>query len=57
MKDINTTAAVLLAGGWTTEDKDELIREYQLTGDEAEEIIEEMKWLENGGKEKTHDRD
>ena len=57
MKDTNTTAAVLLAGGWTAEDKEELIREYQLTGDEAEEIIEEMKWLENGGKEKTHDRD
>ena len=47
MKDTNATAAVLLAGGWTAEDKEELIREYQLTGDEAEEIIEEMRRLEN----------
>lgn len=47
MKDTNTTAAVLLAGGWTAEDKEELIREYRLTGDEAEEIIEEMRRLEN----------
>lgn len=43
MKDVNTIAANLLDGGWTPEDKADMMAEYELTEEEADEIIEEMK--------------
>lgn len=40
--DVNSSAAALLDGGWTPEDKDELIQEYELTQDEADDLCSEM---------------
>lgn len=40
--DLNSSAAALLDGGWTPEDKDELIQEYELTQDEADDLCSEM---------------
>ncbi len=40
------SAAALYDGGWRAEDKADLISEYQLTAEEAEEICEELAELE-----------
>lgn len=42
MKDINTTAASLIAGGWLPEDAELLQAEYGLDDDELAEVITEM---------------
>jgi len=47
MKDISSSAAALYDGGWRASDKDQLIKEYQLTEDEAEKVCEELKKYEN----------
>lgn len=47
MFDINSIACNLLSGGWTSEDKEELIVQYGLSDEEAEIIISEMKRIEN----------
>lgn len=39
------SAAALLDGGWKPEDKDELMKEYDLSEDEAQELVEEMEEL------------
>lgn len=38
MKDAWGAAASLFDGGWRAEDREELIREYELTEEEANEI-------------------
>lgn len=40
MKDYGSMAAALYDGGWRAEDTDQLISEYNLTEDEAEQIID-----------------
>ena len=40
--DINEAAHSLLAGGWTPEDREELMEEYSLTEEEADDIVKEM---------------
>ena len=37
----------LYDGGWRSEDYDELIKEYELTAKEAEEICEGLKEMED----------
>lgn len=46
MKDINTTAASLYDGGWRAEDRCQLVNEYNLTTEEADEICEALKEME-----------
>ena len=43
MKDINTAAAALIDGGWTPEDVEQIRGEYDMTEDEAAEIVAEMR--------------
>ena len=38
MRDYTTTAASLYDGGWRAEDREQLVQEYNLTAEEAEEI-------------------
>ena len=40
--DINEAAYCLLAGGWTPEDREELMEEYSLTEEETDDIVKEM---------------
>lgn len=40
MDDYRSSAAALYDGGWRAEDKAELVEEYGLTEDEANEICE-----------------
>lgn len=40
--DINEAAYNLLAGGWSPEDRDELMEEYSLTEEETDDIVKEM---------------
>ena len=40
IKDLGNSAAALYDGGWRSEDKEELIQEYNLTNDEADAICE-----------------
>lgn len=47
MKDYETSAAALYDGGWRAEDKDELMTEYDLTEEEADEICEYLAEYEN----------
>lgn len=42
MTNIGLSAAALLDGGWNLNDREELIHEYGLTGEEADEILTEM---------------
>ena len=48
MKNYNNqySGASLYDGGWRSEDKEELIREYDLTAEEADEIVAELKKIE-----------
>lgn len=38
MTDYSSSAAALYDGGWRADDRDELITEYQLTEEEADEL-------------------
>ena len=40
------SAAALYDGGWRAEDRDQLISEYNLTADEADEICEGLKEID-----------
>lgn len=44
--DINTSAAYLYDGGWRKEDKEQLIKEYELSEDEADAIALELEKIE-----------
>ena len=41
--DIESAAANLYDGGWTAEDRDQLISEYELTEEDADAICEMLK--------------
>ena len=43
IKDISSSAAALIDGGWKPEDKQQLIKEYDLTAEEAEQLADEMR--------------
>lgn len=53
MKDINTTAASLIAGGWLPEDAELLQAEYGLDDDELAEVTAEMARLFESADEAT----
>ena len=44
--DYSTSAAFLYSGGWRAKDKEQLIDEYDLTEEEAEELVRELADLE-----------
>lgn len=46
MKDYESSAAALYDGGWRSEDKEDLIEEYQLTEEEATNICEILAEIE-----------
>lgn len=45
--DVESSAAALYDGGWRSDDREELIAEYQLSSDEADAICEKLKEYEN----------
>lgn len=45
--DIESSAAALYDGGWRSDDREELIAEYQFSKDEADAICEKLKEYEN----------
>lgn len=47
IKDIESSAAALFDGGWRSDDREELIAEYQLSEKEADCICEKLKEYEN----------
>lgn len=47
LKDIESSAAALYDGGWRSEDKEQLISEYDLTEEEAEAICERLATFES----------
>lgn len=47
MNDYESAAAALFDGGWTSEDKEQLIEEYALTKEEAETICKELSRFES----------
>lgn len=47
IKDIESSAAALYDGGWRSNDREELIAEYQLSEDEADAICEKLKEYES----------
>lgn len=46
MKDYESSAAALYDGGWRSEDKEDLIEEYQLTEEEANTICDILAEIE-----------
>ena len=46
MRDYTSMAASLYDGGWRAEDREQLISEYSLTTEEADEICETLKEME-----------
>ena len=46
MKDYAASAAALYDGGWRAEDRDHLIKEYELTEEEADKLCEILEELE-----------
>lgn len=46
MKDYTTIAASLYDGGWRTEDREQLVSEYNLTAEETEEICKALEEME-----------
>lgn len=46
MRDYTTTAASLYDGGWRAEDYEQLISEYNLMAEEAEEICKVLEEME-----------
>ena len=51
IKDYEASAAALYDGGWKTEDREQLIEEYELTDEEADKICEILERYEH---EKNH---
>lgn len=47
LKDVESSAAALYDGGWRSDDREDLISEYELTEDEADALCEELKRLED----------
>lgn len=47
MTDFTSSAAALFDGGWRSEDKQELIQEYELTAEEAETLCTILASYEN----------
>ena len=45
-KDYESSAAALYDGGWRSEDKDQLMSEYDMTEEEADEVCEYLKRFE-----------
>ena len=41
--ELESIAATLFDGGWTAEDRDQLISEYELTEEDADAICEMLK--------------
>jgi hypothetical protein len=46
IKDLQSSAAALYDGGWRASDKEQLIKEYDLTQDEADSICTELERIE-----------
>lgn len=46
IKDISSSAAALYDGGWRSEDKDQLISEYQLSEADADALCESLAEME-----------
>ena len=46
--NIQYSAASLYDGGWRAEDRDQLIDEYNLTADEADDICKELAAIKDG---------
>jgi hypothetical protein len=46
IKDVSSSAAALYDGGWRAEDRDQLIKEYDLTAEEADEICKALEGFE-----------
>ncbi len=46
IKDVYASAVALFDGGWRSTDKEPLIKEYDLTEEEAEQLTEALKVLE-----------
>lgn len=53
IKDYEASIAALYDGGWKAEDRDQLIKEYELTDEEADKICE---ILEKYEKENDHEK-
>ena len=51
MTNVRENALALYDGGWRAEDEAELRAEYNLTGDEAAELVRELAIIEEGAKE------
>lgn len=47
LKDAQMSAASLYDGGWRSSDAEQLKDEYQLTDDELEQIVSELREMEN----------
>ena len=45
--ELESGAAALYAGGWSAEDRDAIQREYDLTDDETDAIVEKLDEYEN----------
>lgn len=54
--DLNSSAAVLLDGGWSPEEREELIQEYELTAEEAEELCSEMERILEANKKNEYEQ-
>ena len=46
IEDVRSSAAALYDGGWRSDDRDELIEEYELTEEEADSLVKELKKIE-----------
>lgn len=53
--NVESSAAALLDGGWTPEDREELMSEYELTQDEADELCSEMERILEANKKETQE--
>jgi len=47
MKDIESVVSSLFDGGWTSNDEEELQREYQFTTEQAQEICVRLNQIED----------
>lgn len=48
MEKIKDSAIALYDGGWRASDREQLISEYDLTPDQADEIVAALAEIENG---------
>jgi hypothetical protein len=46
LKDVSSSAAALYDGGWRAKDRGELMKEYDLTAEEADEICKALEGFE-----------